>query len=246
MSAAHPAAVAAKAPARRWSLFRFSLRTLLIAMTVACVVCGLWMNRLIRQRTAVRRFYELTANRKSPGSDNLTTMGYRYQGKDAYYKPLADKWLHPWIGEEAFGEVTGVQLLDTPATDDDLRHLAAVPTVERLWLSNTQVTDAGLRHLRVCPKLRMLTLDGLPITDDGLAQLLVLTELEDVSLNRTKITDAGLEHLAKLPKLKHLWLRGAPITDAGYRRLEAALPDCEIQADVPAYFDKQMKLWQHW
>jgi len=37
-------------------------------------------------------------------------------------------------------------------------------------------------------------------------------------------------------------LRNTSITDAGYRKLEAALPSCEIQADVPAYYQKQSQI----
>src|SRR5262245_35950932 len=133
MSAAEPTT---KPRSRRW--LTFSLRTLLIAMTVCCLITGWWINGLIRQRTAVRRFYELTANR---ADKDLVTMGYRFEGKDQYYKPLAYKWLHPLIGEEAFGEVTGIQLMDTPVTDDDLRYLADLPTIERVALNNTKVTE---------------------------------------------------------------------------------------------------------
>jgi hypothetical protein len=175
-------------------------------------------------------------------------MTYRYQGKNEYYKPIVPKWLHPLrdaIGEEAFGEVTGVQLMDTAVTDDDLRHLAAVPTIEYVNLARTRVTDAGLVHLRVCPRLNHLNLDGMAITDAGLAELTRYQDLESLSLSGTKITDAGLEHLAKLPKLKELWLRGTAITDAGYKKLQAALPECEIQADVPSYHQKYQQLYWH-
>jgi hypothetical protein len=232
----------------RWSFRpRFSLQTLFIVMTVACLLGGYWMNRAIRQRTAVRRFYELTADRESGPLGDLTTMGYRYQGKDQYYKPITPQWLHPlrdMIGEEAFGEVTGVQLMSTPATNNDLRYLSDVPTVERISVDDTKVTDEGLLHLRACSKLRFLGLNGIPITDKGLAEISDLAELDSISLNGTKITDAGLVHLEKLTKLKHLWLRNTAITDAGYRKLQAALPDCEIQADVPAYTEKYRVL--HW
>lgn len=215
----------------------------MIVMTAACIVCGFWLNKAIRQRAAVRRFYELTASRQS----DLTTMGYRHRGKDQYYKPILPNWLRPLravMGEEAFGEVTGVQLTSTLVTNDDLRFVKDVPSVERLWLGNTQVTDEGLRHLRDCPKLRFLVLDGLPITDQGLAELSHLQELESMSLNSTQITDAGLLHLEKFSKLKELWLRNTAITDEGYQRLQAALPECHIQADVPTYFQGQhMYYW---
>jgi hypothetical protein len=228
----------------RWLRPRFSLRALLVGVTVACLVGGYWMNRAIRQRTAVRRFYVLTAARTEPGYEDLVTMGYRYRGKDQYYKPIVPKWLHPWrdlVGEEAFGEVTGVQLIETAATDADLRLLRDVPTVERVLLSRTQVTDEGIGHLLECPKLRYLAFDGLPITDRGIARLTELTELDCLSLSGTKVTDGGLEHLARLPKLKELWLRNTAVTDAGFRRLQTALPGCRIQADVPASFQQQQR-----
>ena len=233
---------------RRWLVPRYSLRTLLVLMTLACIVCGVWLNRAIRQRTAVRRFYELMSQRVVSDGDNPVTMTYRYQGKNEYYKPIVPEWLHPLrdaIDEEAFGEVTGVQLMDTPVADDDLRHLAAVPTIEYINLRNTKITDAGLVHLRVCPRLNMLQFDGAPITDAGVAELTRYQELTSLSLSGTKITDAGLEHLARLPKLKELWLRNTAITDAGYKKLQAALPNCEIQADVPSYMQKQQHLFWH-
>jgi hypothetical protein len=232
----------------RWSFRpRFSLRSLFIVITVGCLLGGYWMNRAIRQRTAVCRFYELTAERKSGPLGDLTTMGYRYRGKDEYYKPIIPKWQEPLrrlVGEEAFGEVTGVQLLDTPTTNDDLRYLADVSNVERVMLSRTKVTDDGIKFLLVCPRLRELQLDELPITNQGIAQISDLAELDSLSLSGTKITDAGLVHLEKLEKLKQLWLRNTAITDAGYRKLQAALPQCEIQADVPAYTEKYRVL--HW
>ena len=229
---------------RRW--FQFSLRTLLILVTIGCVGGGWWLNRAFRQRAAVRRFYELTADRQSHRHDAPVTMCYRYQGKDQYYKPIIPKWLH-WlrdmIGEECFGEVTGVQLLDTTATDEDLKHLAVLPGVERIWLARTKITDEGMPLLKVCPKLTFIGLDQTPVTDDGISHLTAFRDLESLSLNGTKITDAGLEHLARLPRLKELWLRNTAITDAGYQELQAALPDCQIQADVPSYQRNVMEMW---
>jgi len=234
------------APRRRSLWPRYSLRTLFVLITVVCVVLGLWMHRVVRQRTAVRRFYELTANRPSDHGEQLVTMGYRYRG-DTHSKPIVEEWLHPLrdlIGEEAFGEITLVQLINTPATNDDLRFLADVPTVEEVALHGTQVTDEGLRHLQACPHLRSLGLNGTSITDQGLAYLPALSELDSLSLDYTKVTDAGLVHLEKLPKLKELWLHGTAVTDAGYRRLQAALPQCRIQADVPAYHEQYRPM--HW
>ena len=225
---------------------RFSLRSLLLVVTAACLTGGWWINVAFKQRTAVRHFYALTAKRATSGDDHLVTMGYRYQGKDEYYKPIVPKhlhWLRDAIGEECFGEVTGVQLNHTAATDDDLRYLAVFPLMERVSLPNTKVTDAGLAHLRWCPKLRSLQLDNTPITDQAIASLVRFKQLESLSLSGTKVTDAGLVYLARLPRLKELWLRGTAITDQGYQQLQAALPNCNIQADVPSYWRRTQALY---
>ena len=48
-------------------------------------------------------------------------------------------------------------------------------------------------------------------------------------LDRTAVTDAGLAHLRSLPKLRVLWVKDTRISDEGIRKLQQALPDCEIQ-----------------
>jgi hypothetical protein len=211
-------------------------------LTVLCLTGGWWCTQAFRQRAAVLRFYELTAQRsKGDGHDDLVTMGYRHEDKDQYYKPILSqpqRWLASFIGEECFGEVTGVQLIDTPATDKDLRLLRHVPTVERVWLSGTHVSDAGLEHLECCPQLRFLALENTAITDAGAAEIAHHRNLESLSLSGTQITDEGLAELAKLSHLKELWLRNTAITDDGYNRLQAALPGCQIQADTPSYWRK--------
>jgi len=220
---------------RRW--FRYSLRTLFIVMTVVCLVSGFWLNKAFRQRDAVRRFNQLNSHRSLPLGISLTAVGYRHAGKDEYVNPRISPWLYPLslvLGEEAFGEVTGVQLAFTDATDDDLRYLADLPTVERIWLTQTKVTDRGMRRLLACPNLKILGLNHTAITDHGIAQIVASQELKYLSLDGTKISDASLGHLAKLTKLEYLSLRDTAITKAGYRQLQAALPECGIHTDFSA------------
>ncbi|MFP6657003.1 MAG: hypothetical protein VB853_02415 [Pirellulales bacterium] len=49
-----------------------------------------------------------------------------------------------------------------------------------------------------------------------------------VTLNNTKVTDAGLAHLSGLTKLERLWLTRTQVTDAGVKKLQQALPKCDI------------------
>jgi hypothetical protein len=223
---------------RRWLVPRYSLRTMLVLMTTACLFSGYWLNTAIHQRKSVRRFNELAAQRPvSMQGNHIMTMAYRYRGRDDYDRPVIPWWAQPLkmiLGEEAFGEVAGVQLWGAPATDDDLRLLANLPELERLNLTDTQITDAGLVHLKLCPRLTFLSLEDTAVTDQGLSKLMALQDLEGLSLNGTKITDAGLDQLAGLPNLNQVWLRKTAITNAGYRKLQSAAPQIVIEADPPA------------
>jgi len=71
-------------------------------------------------------------------------------------------------------------------------------------LNYTQVSDAGLVHLKELPVLGYLGLAG------------------------TRVTDAGLEHLSGLTGLKILWLGDTQVTDEGVKKLQQALPNCDI------------------
>ena len=79
------------------------------------------------------------------------------------------------------------------------------------------------------PDIRRLDFVGSPATDAGLVHVRGLSRLERLNLADTQITDAGLEYLAGLPQLRAICLRGTNVTDAGVRRLQQALPHCQIE-----------------
>ena len=58
-----------------------------------------------------------------------------------------------------------------PATDEDLKLLAAAPDLQRLLLWGPGITDAGLAHLASLDKLTDLGLDNTMVSDAGLAQV---------------------------------------------------------------------------
>ncbi|NOX55360.1 MAG: leucine-rich repeat domain-containing protein [Planctomycetes bacterium] len=77
-------------------------------------------------------------------------------------------------------------------------------------------------------KLRTLDLSGTDVTDRGLECLSGLVNLESLNLSGTEVTDRGTHHLKGLRKLNWLNLQNTAVTAAGLRRLQAALPACEI------------------
>jgi len=53
-------------------------------------------------------------------------------------------------------------------------------------------------------------------------------KLIHVDLRGTKVTDAGLVHLKELTNLHTLYLINTKVTDEGVKKLQTALPNCNI------------------
>lgn len=169
---------------RRW--YQFSLRGLLISMTLLSVVLGLIVNRIIlpaqRQRAAVQivdrigNGWVIYADSQTK-EDGLTT------------------WLREWLPRDCFDAVETVALCDPSVTDVELRSFGSLPKLQTLIVGNTQVTDAGLAHLSRSTHLQRLLLDNTKVTDAGLTHLRGLTQLEYLSLNFSQVTDAGVAEL---------------------------------------------------
>jgi Leucine-rich repeat (LRR) protein len=128
-----------------------------------------------------------------------------------------------------FSQLTSLRLNGTMVTDDGLAYLQRLGQLEGLSLDYTDITDDGLYQLRQLPKLRLLSLKKTEITDAGLRHLQKLPNLTELNLEDTTVTDDGLDALAQMGRLKQIDLWGAAdVTTAGLRRLQKALPNCEI------------------
>jgi hypothetical protein len=125
-------------PKRRW--FQFSLRTLMVFVTLCAVLCSWHQYNLARKRAELAR-----------AADQLST------------------------------------------------------NVQQMFFGEPEITDAELKHFeRFC-------------------------QLEVLSLKNADITDAGLEHLRGMKNLRHLYLKGTKVTDSGVKKLQKALPNCQIE-----------------
>ncbi len=89
-------------------------------------------------------------------------------------------------------------------TDDLLRVIGGLDDCKVLRLGNSQISNAGLKHLRTLRRLQYL----------------------DVS--ETGLTENAVVRLATLCNLAGLNIRGTQISDNGFRRLQLALPECQI------------------
>ena len=89
-------------------------------------------------------------------------------------------------------------------TDDGVRHLAKLPSLQHLDLSGTAITDAGLGVLRYLPHLRTLSLAWTRVTDAGMGALVHCHELEHVDIGSTGAGGEAVRALAGKPRLHHL------------------------------------------
>lgn len=123
----------------------------------------------------------------------------------------------------ALPEVERLFLSQSDVADDDLEHLRSLPKLRALWLDQTRITDQGLPALAALPHLATLSLDGTKVTGHGLKSLAALPDLQQLFLDRTPIDNAGLAHLAAFPRLFDLSLNETNVGNEGL----AHLSDCQ-------------------
>jgi hypothetical protein len=155
------------------------------------------------------------------GRQHLAIQEIRRLGGHYLAEQKSPKRLCELLGDERmqfFATVTQVNLRNTAATDDSLRHFGALTELQSLYLDGTQITDPGLARLQGLKKLHYLDLHNTRVTDAGLIHLAGMTDLYTLSLHSTAVTDAGISALTSFPKLSQLML-GPDVTDMGVAQL---------------------------
>jgi hypothetical protein len=169
-------------PKRRW--YQYSLRTLMIFVTMFAVMCSWFavkMQQARRQREAVEAIQRI---------GGLVEYDYEmapYTGTLADCPRRGPLWLRTLFGDDFFSDVVYVIFMQANVTEADLEHLKALPRLQQLFLNNPQVTDAYLERLKGLNSLHWLDLDYAQITDAGLEHLKGLIHLYRLSLDDTQI-----------------------------------------------------------
>jgi hypothetical protein len=116
------------------------------------------------------------------------------------------------------GQGNVIQADCKPATlsDEQVKLLEGLPSLENLSLENAKITNDGLASVAKLPRLKVLSLRRCSrLTDDALVHLVGLESLEQLLLLYAPFTDAGMTHVAKLKSLRALDLRGCLQTGDG-------------------------------
>lgn len=237
-------------PRRRW--LQFGLRTLFLATTIFGIWLGFHMKRVRRQKEAVqaiREFggwvhydfqeistqpFDFDARAKPPvpewllsclGDDfffDVVDVNLVYandSGKREDNRNVRNEAL-PHL--TAFPKLRQLGLKDTQATDDDLRIVGALKTLERFYFWDAKnITDVGVSHLSRLTRLEKIHLSFSQIGDEGLRMLAQLPDMQYIGVQGGRFTDRGLEFLEGKAQLRGLWvgIGETKITDAGVHRL---------------------------
>ncbi len=223
-----------------WRCLKFSIRTLLIFLTVSCVLLGWKVERARRQRQAVAKAREMG-----------WVVNYDYEcqsdgGRSRHNPPAVSRspeWLTERLGIDFFHHVVRVR-----PSGADLAPLADLPNVK--WVSlenNPEIVDlrplTHLSDLKVLPLYNTRIKNLAPLSeltnlelliiehadDDDIIHLSSLPNLEEIHFRGTPITDAGLRHLKELTKLRRLDLYGVThVTDDGIADIKGAIPMLEV------------------
>jgi hypothetical protein len=219
-------------PKRRW--YQFSLLTLLVMMTVATLAFGGWVqyrrqrarenrDRVARVQGAVAEFEKF---------DGFATPEYK--------ELRPQTWLEKQFNDpgDLNDPVNALGLTieffnDAETTYAGLEYLKGLTEIRELYIGGLRNHDlptvkADLKHLKELTNLRKLTLESVNIADDDLKHLNGLVELETLMIHGVNISDAGLDHLKLLTNLQYLHVFNTKVTESGVKKLQQALPNCEI------------------
>ena len=195
---------------------RFKLRTLLVVMTLACILLGTWVSRSIRQRNAL-------AGLDESGAD--FSVYYDYELDADGNSTLADltgpTWLRELLGIDFFATATAIDI-NNGATDASLAWIKQFPDLHVCELHESpEVTDEGISQLAAARGLKKLGLYNLEINGAGLASLRDCRSLQDLTIcSCSKLTDSGIAHVGSIANLRAFSMSATPnVTNAGFAEL---------------------------
>ena len=226
----------------KYRSYSFSIRSLLLLMTVVGIGLAWKMNRVRKLRVAVAEVEQL-------GGD----ISYVHELSSTTSEPPGPKWFRSVLGEDFFAEVNQINLRSERTDDETCAMIAQLPRIDSLIIKSDRVTDRGLADIAAANSLVALEIRSANVTASGLASLQRLQNLGSLVLSRnnsdtdawlsalrslnqvrnlylddTDTTDAGLLKLESCVWLEFVDLTGAEVTKQGVQRLRKSLPDCKV------------------
>lgn len=147
--------------------FRYSLRTLLVLVTVASLPFA-WLGYKVREkqreRDVVKAIQELGGYVALDIEQDANVAG-------EIVKP-GPAWLRKLLGDDFFVHVVSIEIDSRYASHDiGLVQLRSLPQLQNIYLADPQFKDEELVQLRGLTRLKLLHLAGAQVTDQGCDKL---------------------------------------------------------------------------
>lgn len=188
----------------------------LVALVVVCLATGFYLLERQRDEQLLRESVALT---ESLDGD---VVGARFRQPQVTSGQLKSLRRFPMLKRLEFS--------GTRSQEGDLEPLRDLPSVTAIELSRVNWLDeAVMGHIADVPRLSDLTLSESNINDAGLARLAGHPQLRSLSLQGCDgISDASVQTLVSLSSLEGVILAGTRLSPAGFRRLRIARQDLLI------------------
>jgi Leucine-rich repeat (LRR) protein len=183
---------------RAGSVFRFRLRTMLIAVVLLSFACA-WAVGKRREWQDEQDAIPKLPSAALRSSGNWPSYPYRWVPPSF----LPECFLKVGDIGQYFNHITQLDLDDDPASGQ----------------CNYASTEELLEPLARLPRLAKLTLSRAAVSDGELKQLSAMSSLSELSIRCDKVTTAGIDQLRKLPRLRLLAEQG--LGDEAVERLNS-------------------------
>ena len=119
--------------------------------------------------------------------------------------------------------IEGAQLDDNAAV-----HLAAITTLERLFVGKTKIGDEGVAALGKIESLRALDVSDTLVTPAFLDSIVSFPHLKQLAVGGVNLSDTDVAKLAQLERLELLLADEVTLSESQADMVRLALPDCHV------------------
>lgn len=197
-------------------LSRFSLRGLLVAMTVCCLAMGGWSTYVKPYRDQAAALGKLT--KLGVATQSVSAQGPEWQ------RWLVETMVHP----TAYMHVVRADLRSRPLTAAEAQHLFGLSHLEELYLDHSELDAAGAALVGGFQNLRTLSLTYAGLDDAEFALMDALPSLETLYLTGNPISERSASKLRAMPNLRTLYVRWTALSQKDAARLAQGMPHCRV------------------
>lgn len=209
---------------------QFSLRTLLLAVTMVALALSLWKSiddhrmRRVRAARELARLGALIVSTTVGGETfSEVYLPGEWAGGEAGLSHLADlpEVRRVFFSQRPVTVYSGPRVpppcvgwsAPSGITDGVMSYFARVKNLEWLDLTGTEITGSRLADLTSLRRLRLLDLQNTSIKEEYLGSLDELQSLEWLSLRGTQVSDNGVAYLVTMKSLRYLDVGETSVTD---------------------------------